>query len=344
MTQDILKRYQLDSQNSGSRRYLKEDSSHHNRDLPVVLSFVRQKDVIMRVLSGRATVYTDDSPELKTVLPEVTVAFCYGKLSRLNEMSNLKMIQAATAGVDGLPWRDIPEHVIVCGNPGSNADAVAEHAWALILCEAHNLHTHISNLKNGVFDMAPGISILAGKTIGIIGLGAVGRRISEIASVFQMRTLAVNKSGQSSRNCDFIGGPQDVDYVLKRSDVVVLSLPLTKTTRGMIDSRRLDLLQKSCIFVNMGRAELVKRDDFVNFLKRNPEFRVATDVWWNASEDYPKDAVLMKYANFIGTPYVAGGLGNSEIMRSMQTEAAMNVVRYLAGEKPRNIIDRSEYI
>ena len=246
---------------------MKEGSSHHNRNLPVVLSFVMPKDVIIHVLSGRATVYTEDSPQLKSVLPKVTVAFCYGKLRRLNEMSNLKMIQAATAGVDGLPWRDIPEHVIVCGNPGSNADAVAEHAWSLILCEAHNLHTHISNLKNGVFDMAPGISILTGKTIGIIGMGAVGRRISEIASVFKMRTLAVTKSGQSSRSCDFIGGPQDVDYVLERSDVVVLSPPLTKATREMIDLRRLDLLKKSCIFVNMGRAELVKRGDLINFLE-----------------------------------------------------------------------------
>jgi len=323
---------------------MNEDSSHYHRDLPIVLSFVRPKDVIMRVLSGRATVYTEDSPELKRVLPKVTIAFCYGKLSRLSEMSNLKMIQAATAGVDGLPWRDIPEHVTVCGNPGSNADAVAEHAWSLILCQAHNLHKHIPNLKNRIFDMSPGIGVLSGNTIGIIGMGSVGRRISEIASAFQMRTFAITKSGRTSLNCDFIGGPQDVDYVLERSDVVVLSLPLTKATRGMIDLRRLDFLKKSCIFVNMGRAELVKRGDLIHFLERNPEFRVATDVWWNAAEDYPKDAVLMKYANFVGTPYVAGGLGNSEIMRRMQTEAAMNVVRFLAGEKPHNIIDRSEYI
>jgi len=125
---------------------------------------------------------------------------------------------------------------------------------------------------------------------------------------------------------------------------VVLSTPLTKATRGMIDRRRLDLLKRGCIFVNMGRAELVKRDDLVNFLERNPEFHVATDVWWNTGEEFQKDAVLMNYRNFIGTPYVAGGLGNSEIMRKMLTGAAMNVSRFLAGEKPRNIINRAEYV
>jgi len=319
-------------------------SSHYQRDLPVVLSFVRPIEVIMLVLNGRAIVYVEDSPELDQILPKVTVALCYGKLNRVREMRNLKMIQAATAGVDSLPWKDIPQDVIVCGNPGSNADAVAEHAWSLILCQAHNLHIHLPNLKNQVFEMKPGIDILAGKTIGIIGMGSVGRRISEIASAFQMKTVAVTKSGRSNRDCAFIGGPEDIDHILEQSDIVVLSTPLTKATRGMIDRRRLELMKKGCVFVNMGRAELVKRDDLVNFLERNPEFHVATDVWWNTGEEFQKDAVLMNYPNFIGTPYVAGGLGNSEIMRKMLTEAAMNVAMFLAGEKPRNIISRSEYV
>jgi hypothetical protein len=56
----------------------------------------------------------------------------------------------------------------------------------------------------------------------------------------------------------------------------------------------------------------------IKFLERFPEFRVATDVWWNALEDYPKEAVLTKYANFFGTPYVAGGLGNPEVIRDVE--------------------------
>jgi len=192
--------------------------------------------------------------------------------------------------------------------------------------------------------MSPGISVLTGKTIGIIGMGSVGRRICEVANAFRMKVVAITKSGKTNCECDFIGGPEDIDRVLGQSDVVVLSLPLTKATRGMMDLRRLDLLRKSCIFVNMGRAELVKRDDLIKFLERNPRFRVATDVWWNAPENFPKDAVLTKYANFFGTPYVAGGLGNPEVMQEMLRGAALNVVRFLTGENPRNIIDRSEYL
>ena len=320
------------------------DHLEHQRDLPVVLSFVRQNEVIARILSGRANVYSEESSELGSILPNVTVAFCYGKLSHLREMKNLKMIQAATAGVDTLPWMDIPEHVTVCGNPGTNADAVAEHAWSLILCQAHNLHIHIPNLKNHIFDNMPGIGLLTGKTIGILGMGSVGRRISEIATSFKMITMAITKSGKSSRRCDFIEGPEGIDHVLEQSDVVVLSTPLTNATKGMIDLRRLNLMKKSCIFVNMGRAELVRRDDLISFLEHNPEFRVATDVWWNTAKEFSKDGSLMKYPNFIGTPYVAGGLGNSELMRKMLTEAAMNVARFLEGETPRNVIDRSEYV
>ena len=324
---------------------MKMDSpTNSRRDLPIVLSFIRPIEDIVCVLDGYALVYTDDSPELNRILPKVAVALCYGQLSRLGEMKTLKMIQAATAGVDGLPWKEIPEHVTVCGNPGSNADAVAEHAWSLILCQAHNLHVHMWNLKNGVFDKSPGIGILTGKTIGIIGLGSVGRRVAEIVRAFGMRVMGITRSGTSAFSCDFIGGVEDVDHVLGRSDVIVLSMPLTKATKGMIDLRRLKLLKADSVFVNVGRAELVKREDLSMFLKRNPEFRIALDVWWNAAVDYPKDAALMKYPNFIGTPYVAGGFGNSQVMKTMLNAAAVNVARFLRGENPHNIVDRSEYV
>jgi phosphoglycerate dehydrogenase-like enzyme len=312
--------------------------------LPVILSFIKPIEEIVLVLNGHATVYTNDSPQLNRILPKVTVALCYGKISHLKDMKTLKMIQAATAGVDALPWKDIPEYVTVCGNPGSNADAVAEHAWSLILGQAHNLHIHIPNLKNGIFDMSPGISILTGKTIGIIGLGSVGCRIAEIARAFQMRVMAITKSGRSGFSCDFIGDPEDVDHVLGQSDVIVLSVPLTNSTKRMIDLRRLKLLKETCIFVNVGRAELVNREDLIMFLERNPKFRVATDVWWNVAEDYPKDAILMKYPNSLGTPYVAGGLGNSQVMKTMMRAAAINIARFLTGENPHNIVQRSEYV
>lgn len=318
--------------------------SNTRSDLPVVLSFIKPIEEVVRVLNGQATVYTDDSPELNQILPKVIVALCYGKISHLKEMKALKMIQAATAGVDGLPWKDIPEHVTVCGNPGSNADAVAEHAWSLILGQAHNLHIHVPNLKNGIFDMSPGISILTGKTIGIIGLGSVGRRIAEIARAFHMRVVANTKSGKSGFSCDFIGSAEDVDHVLRQSDVIVLSIPLTKATKGIIDLRRLNLMKDNSIFVNVGRAELVNREDLIRFLEYNPEYRIALDVWWNAAENYPEDAVLMKYSNFLGTPYVAGGLGNSEVMKTMLSKAAINVARFLRDEKTHNIVERSEYV
>lgn len=313
-------------------------------DSPVVLSFIEPIEEIVRVLRGQAVVYANDSPEMNQVLPRAAVALCYGKISRLKEMKNLKMIQAATAGVDGLPWKDIPESVTVCSNPGSNADAVAEHAWSLILGQAHNLHIHLLNLKNGVFDMSPGISILTGKTIGIVGLGAVGSRVAEIARALKMRVIAITKSGRSSFNADFIGDANDIDHVLGQSDVIVLSLPLTKFTKGMIDLRRLKLMKDTSIFVNVGRADLVNRKDLIAFLEINPDFRIATDVWWNAVEDYSKDAVLMSYPNVLGTPYVAGGLGNSEVMKAMLSKAAINVAKFLRGEVPLNIVDRSEYV
>jgi len=314
-------------------------------DKPVLLSYVKLSEKALKMLEKHGVLYLSTSQGLEEILPRVEVVVCTMlNANHLKKMKALRMIQSVAAGVDVLPWAEIPEHVLVCGNAGSNADAVAEHAWALILTLTRNLHVHIPNMRRGVFDQSPGTTSLVGRTIGIIGMGAIGRRVAEIANAFKMRVLAVTKSGKTNVMCDFVGGPEAVDKVLAESDVVVLSAPLTKRTRGMIDLRRLNLMKKNCVLVNIARADLIRREDLLAFLQNNPEFRVATDVWWNIREEFRRDAEFMRYPNFIGTPWVAGGFGNPEVWENMVNEAAANVVRFLRGETPRNIIDRSDYV
>ena len=312
---------------------------------PVILSYVKLTDDVEALLSRYGRVYQKDSPELEKILPEVDVVLCfYLNAEHLRKMRKLRLIQSVAAGVDALPWSEIPENVMVCSNAGSNSDAVAEHAWALILAEMKNLHIHAANMREGIYDSSPGARSLAGLTIGIIGMGSIGRRIAEVAKAFKMRVMATTRSGRSSLECDFVGGPEAIDKVLSESDIVVLAAPLTKHTRWMIDKRRLELMKKDAILVNIARADLVKRDDLIEFLRANPEFRFASDVWWHYKERFVEDAEITRFKNVIGTPWVAGGLGNDEVWFTMLRLAAENVVRFLKGETPHNIVSRSDYV
>lgn len=321
------------------------------KNKPIVLSYVSPTAQAAPLLETLGVLYLHDAPNVEAILPDVDVVLCVTPdVNQLRKMRSLRMIQSVAAGVDGLPWQDIPTSVLVCGNAGSNADAVAEHAWALILAQARNLHIHMANVRNGVFDPSLGTRLLTGRSLGIIGMGAIGRRIAEIGKSFGMQILAVTKSGRTSLACDFIGGPAAIDHVLSEGDVIVLTAPLTKWTRGMIDLRRLRLMKKSSILVNIARADLIKRQDLLVFLKANPLFRVATDVWWHAGEQFKHDAEFSRYTNFIGTPWVAGagplrnGLVNREVWENMVNAAAANIIAFLRRETPRNIINRTDYI
>jgi len=312
---------------------------------PVLLSYVNLSEKTRKALEHYTTLYEKDSSELERILPQVEVVLGHRlDTAHLKKMQRLRMIQSPIAGVDNLPWEELPEHVLVCANTGANAENVAEHVWAFILAQCRNLHTYISELRRGIFDNSPRISFLSGKILGVVGMGSIGRRVAEVGKAFHMKVYGVTKSGKSEMSVDFLGGPESLEYVLGQSDVLVLSAPLTKTTRGMIDLRRLNMMKKNCVLVNVGRAGLISREDLLRFLEDNPEFRVATDVWWNYGEEFGRDAEFMKYPNFIGTPWIAGGWSTPEFFERMVSEAAGNIIGFLRGERPRGVVDRTDYV
>ena len=134
-----------------------------------------------------------------------------------------------------------------------------------------------------------------------------------------------------------------MDKVLSESDVVVIATPLTKHTRNMITKEKLRLMRRDAILVNIARAGVVKREDLLDFLKENPDFRYASDVWWNINEKFQEDYVFMQFPNVVGTPWIGGGLGNDEVWINMVNLAVDNVIRFLNGETPKNIVDKNDY-
>ncbi len=311
----------------------------------LVASYVRLPENLVDRLRKYAEVHLAYLEDIQHILDKINVVIGYDvPCEHLKRMERLEMFQSYAAGVDGLPWDCIPGNVIVCSNAGANADAVAEHAWALVLALAKNLHIHFERASRGEYVQSPGSLFLKGRVLGVIGLGSIGLRVAEIGKAFGMKVYGVSRSGVHKPPCDFVGGPGSLDKVLEESDVIVLAAPLTRETRGMIDLRRLRKLKRDAIMVNVGRAELVKREDLLQYLEENPGFRFASDVWWNIKEDFRREAEILRYPNVVATPWIAGGFGNREVWEGMLEKAVENVVEYLRRGRPRNVVNRSDYV
>ncbi|MEM4280802.1 MAG: 2-hydroxyacid dehydrogenase [Candidatus Caldarchaeum sp.] len=309
------------------------------------LSYVELDEMNLARLKSYAEVYTPSSAGFEEAKQKAEAVLCIAlKKEDVQMLKNLRFIQVLSAGVDGLPWQDIPQNVVVCGNMGSNADAVAEHAWSLVLTLAKKLHHYLPKVRSGDFKRDTTVLQLKGKTLCIVGMGSIGRRVAEIGKAFGMRVYGVTRSGSSPMAVDKVVPPDGLDEVLKDSDVIVLAAPLTKHTRGLISLERLRILKKSCILVNVGRAELIDREGLLAYMRENPEAAVATDVWWNVVREGPWENELVKHPNFIGTPWIAGAFGSPEVLKQMTSMAVENIIRYFRGEKPLNAVDKAEYV
>jgi phosphoglycerate dehydrogenase-like enzyme len=311
----------------------------------ILVSYVELSAENFSKLSSHYEVYTPSSPAFEVVKKDAEAVLCISlNEGELKKLEKLRFIQVLSAGVDSLAWHAIPENVIVAGNMGSNADAVAEHTWALILALTKKLHHYLPKVREGDFSRDEELLQLKGRTLCIVGMGAIGRRVAEVGKAFKMRVVGVTRSGRPDPSADIVYSSDRLGDALREADVVVLSAPLTKETRGLLGLERLRLLKKGCVLVNVGRAELVDREALKTYIKENPQILLATDVWWRYEKNRPWEEELTKHPNFIGTPWIAGAFGSREVLEHMFKSAIENLLKYASGEKPSNVVDRNLYV
>lgn len=174
-----------------------------------------------------------------------------------SRLQQVQFIQLMSAGADQTPFADLPSHITVAGNAGAYAAPMAEHVMAMTLALAKRLLIENQNLRNSEFNQLTLNRLLSGMTAGIIGFGGIGRATARFMCAFGMRIYAINQSGTSPEPTEFVGTLQDLEYVLRSSDVVIISLPLTKTTKGLIGKEQLAWMKPDTILVNVARGALI---------------------------------------------------------------------------------------
>jgi phosphoglycerate dehydrogenase-like enzyme len=268
---------------------------------------------------------------------------------KLQRMAGLRFIQSVLAGVNQIPFSSLNKNVIVSSNAGAYSDEVAEYAWALLLSAAKRvveLHTALRDEKwtlKRALDKGSEITVLRGKILGILGFGGIGTVAGQIAKAFGMHVYAFTRNMSATKGVKFFTGTSGLTELLKKSDAVVLALPLTNQTGKIMNAERLSMMKKTGILVNIARGELVDENAMYEHLVANPTFRYATDVWWyrESRESLKTDFPFLSLPNFIGTPHVSGPSGLAT-GRPAQL-AVENTVRFLRGLRPRNIVNPEEY-
>jgi phosphoglycerate dehydrogenase-like enzyme len=261
-----------------------------------------------------------------------------GKLKLADVAPRLKWIQLTSAGADRLLNSGfIEEGVTVTTVSGLHATPIGEYILTVILMFAKGApQTMRAQFKHEWTRFAP--RELHGKTVGIVGLGHIGAEAGRLAKAFGCRVIATKRSATEVHRglySDEIMPVADLHRLLAESDYVVLSVPLTQETRGMIGEAELRAMKPGAVIVNIARGPVIVEAALLRALREGWIAGAALDVF--DKEPLPPDHPLWDMENVILTPHISGG---TEIYNERAVEIfAANLRRYLAGEPLENVVD-----
>jgi D-2-hydroxyacid dehydrogenase (NADP+) len=263
--------------------------------------------------SGIAHVEVRTPETLATHLPQcdVLVVSMLWNNALVTEAKKLKFIQSISAGIDQYDKEVLRKHGIRLANAaGVNANAVAEHAIALMLALKRHLHMGRDNQaarrwRGMISEIAAREDELAGKVLLIVGFGRIGARIARLAKAFEMRVLATRRDpARGAEGADAVFGHEQLPELLAQADVVVLACPLTSDTENLIDARALGLMKPSAHLINVARGRVVEEQALIEALQKRRIAAAGLDV--TRDEPLPSASPLWAMPNVLITPHTAG--------------------------------------
>src|SRR6201992_269467 len=292
----------------------------------------RPDDVAAPILAG-AHVY-----QIGAARDEIAPHF-HATRELLRRAPNLLIVSSNGAGFDPVDVEACTEAgVVVVNQSGGNANSVAEHALGMLLTlskrilEADRALRREANVNRNALMGTEA----QGKTIGIIGLGNVGRRIAELCKgLLHMQVLAYDPYLTATEMAARGGEKVELDELLRRSDYVSISCPLSKDNRGMIGARQFALMQPHAYFITTARGFIHDEDALADALRHKKIAGAGLDVW--AKEPPPPDHPLLQFDSVLASPHTAGG--TKEARENMGRTAAEQVLDALDGKRPPRMIN-----
>ena len=303
--------------------------------------------IIADVLGSEARIlYLADvgAEERQAALGMADALLARNTANELNEaehglLERAKLVQFVSAGVDYIPLDRIPPGVPIASNAGAYAEPMAEHGLAMTLAAAKGLLREHRNLEKGQFNQFQPKKTLRGAAVGILGFGGIGKAAARLFRCLGAEVHAINRGGRTDEPVDFCGTPADIPALLPRLDVLLITLPLTQSTRGLIGATELAAMKPDAILVNLARGEIIDETALFEHLKANPSFTACIDAWWVEPVrhgEFRMDRPFLSLPNVIGSPHNSAAVpGTGD--KAMRL-AAENVRRALRGEEAWHVL------
>jgi D-3-phosphoglycerate dehydrogenase len=252
----------------------------------------------------------------------------------IERADKLKIISKYGTGLDNI---DLPmatkKKIIVTNTPQANVDAVADLVFGLILSLARRIPEADRKTKNGKWEKIIGKSVWK-KTLGVIGIGKIGKQVVKRARGFQMNILGFDlikdKKFASRYSIKYVS----LEKLLQKSDYITIHIPLNNATRGMISYKELGKIKKEAFLINTSRGGIVDEQALYQALRNNQLKGAALDVY---SNEPPVESPLKELDNVIMTPHI--GAYTEEAIENMGMQAAQNLIDVLEGRKPKNRVN-----
>lgn len=259
----------------------------------------------------------------------------------LGNAQNIKMIQRTGVGLDSIDLEYIRNHdVPFYVNKGVNAQSVAEHTILLMLASLRNLVEINENTKRGIWKkQAQGVCTheLCGKTVGLIGMGAIGRKVAGMLKAFGAEVLYNDVSKMKQEDENTLGIKFSTrEEIIEKSDIISLHCPLTDDTRHMINDRAVNKMKNGVILINTARGGLIDEAALINGIKNGKIAGAGIDVY----EKEPVDnSEVLNLQNVITTPHIGGVTYDS--FYQMMYQAMRNIEMFDKGQLQE--IEQSRY-
>jgi phosphoglycerate dehydrogenase-like enzyme len=281
---------------------------------------------------------------LETLISETDVLIAWNLPPELlPKAKNLKWLHLGLVGVEELMYPELLEsNIRLTNSMGYHQIPVAEHVFALILARTRAIHISMRNQFERRWNRRPAayaVYELNGQTLGIVGLGKVGRAVAKLGRAFGMRVIGYDALKIDDVNVDRVYTEGELPKLLEQSDIVVLCLPYTSKTERIIGIDEIRTMKRTAFLVNVGRGRLIDEPILVEALSKGWIGGAGLDVF--ETEPLPPDSPFYNLGNVIMTPHIAGATpGYWEHVGEIFVN---NLKSFLAGEQMATELDKTAY-
>lgn len=279
--------------------------------------------------------------EIANAIAKADIVVCNKTLlneNTLKSANNLKYIGLFATGYNNIDIEYCSKHGITVCNAGSySTNAVAQHTFALILEHFNNTANYNQYVQDGLWKRSKTfspfvypLSELAGKTIGIVGFGNIGKAVAKIANAFEMNVIAYNRSEKSAENVKFVS----LEELIESSDIVTVHCPLNAQSENMFNKETFAKMKHGALFVNTARGGVMNENDLYDALNSGHLGGACIDTL--KVEPMEQNCILMQAKNCIITPHIAWAPVETRLR--LMDIVTSNIRNYLNGT-PTNVVN-----